>query len=81
MRVIGAVLLLLLAICIGVGFLFLAFNERTRRKYARASWMWQRTQTKEDKETVEAVSMLSPLLIGIFIIAGGVAIFLAWLLS
>ena len=72
---------LILVFAIGAAFLFIASNRRVRLWLIRHNSFWDYAKTDEEKETREAFSMLTPLLAGILITSGAVAIFLIWLLA
>jgi hypothetical protein len=71
----------LLAFAIGIGFLFIASNKRVRMWIMRHDREWDYIKKHWHEETIEAYSISTPLMIGVLITSGTLAVFLIWLLS
>jgi hypothetical protein len=72
------------AFAVGVGFLFIASNKRARMWMMRnggGNGTWGYIKTHWHEETIEAYSITVPLMIGVLIVSGTLALFLIWLLS
>ncbi len=75
------IFLFLLFVALGAGCLFLAFNKHSRREASEQLWMGRSARNAEEAGTAKAMVILAPLLAGILIISGVVAVFLIWLLK
>lgn len=65
----GAILSFAVAIVVGVGLMYLALNKHARRETARHHWLWSKANTEEERQLVEGLATLAPLIGGVIVLS------------